>query len=87
MQYFLKKLFNSFTKKPAGKSRNTDFAALAICFGMSLITGLLELSAALGAFIGGIIVSAARQIQWAHSKPEPFHVVFVALFCFNRNVS
>lgn len=78
---FLKKDFSiPLPKSLLANHEMQIFAALAICFGMSLITGLLELSAALGAFIGGIIISAARQTQWVHNKLEPFHVVFVALF-------
>jgi len=56
------------------------FAALAICFGLSLITGLLELSTALGAFTAGMLISAAKETQWVHQRLEPFRVVFVALF-------
>lgn len=56
------------------------FSALFICFGLALITGLLELSAALGAFAAGILVSTAKETQWVHHALEPFRVVFVALF-------
>ena len=56
------------------------FSALIICFGLSLITGLFGLSTALGAFIGGILVGAARETQWVHNSLEPFRVIFVALF-------
>jgi len=56
------------------------FAALAICFGLALITGLLELSTALGAFTAGMLISAAKETQWVHQRLEPFRVVFVALF-------
>ena len=56
------------------------FAALTICFGMAWITGLFHLSTALGAFAAGIIVSAARETQWARIHLEPFRVVFLALF-------
>ena len=56
------------------------FAALAICFGLSLITGLFGLSTALGAFVAGMLVGAARETQWVHSSLEPFRVIFVALF-------
>jgi len=72
-------------KLPFGEQIRTDheiqvFTALAICFGLALLTGVLELSTALGAFIGGMLVSAARETQWVHHKLEPFKVVFVALF-------
>jgi CPA2 family monovalent cation:H+ antiporter-2 len=56
------------------------FAALAICFGLSLITGLFGLSTALGAFVAGMLVGAARETQWVHTSLEPFRVIFVALF-------
>ncbi len=56
------------------------FAAFVICFGFALITGLLGLSAALGAFLAGLVIGAARETQWVHQSLEPFHVVFVTLF-------
>ena len=56
------------------------FAALGICFGLSLLTGLFGLSTALGAFVAGILVGAARETQWIHQSLAPFRVLFVALF-------
>ncbi|MCB1875975.1 MAG: cation:proton antiporter [Chromatiales bacterium] len=56
------------------------FAALALCFGIALITGLFGLSTALGAFLAGMIVSAAKETHWVHRRLEPFRVVFLALF-------
>jgi CPA2 family monovalent cation:H+ antiporter-2 len=56
------------------------FAALLICLGLSLLTGLAHLSTALGAFAAGILVTAARETQWVHHVLEPFRVIFVALF-------
>lgn len=56
------------------------FAALLICLGLSLLTGLAHLSTALGAFTAGILVTAAKETQWVHSSLGPFRVVFVALF-------
>lgn len=56
------------------------FAALIICFGLSLITGLFGLSTALGAFVGGMLVGAARETQWVHHSLNSFRVIFVALF-------
>lgn len=61
-------------------SEEQVFAALVICFGLSTLTGLLSLSAAVGAFVAGIVVTAARETNWVHVKLEPFRVVFVALF-------
>lgn len=56
------------------------FAALAICFGLALITGVMQLSTALGAFTAGMLISSAKETQWVHERLEPFRVIFVALF-------
>jgi CPA2 family monovalent cation:H+ antiporter-2 len=56
------------------------FAALLICFGLAFITGLLQLSTALGAFVGGMLVASARETEWVHHSLEPFRTLFVALF-------
>lgn len=56
------------------------FAALLICFGMAFFSGWLQLSAALGAFIGGMVVASARETDWIQRALEPLHVIFVAIF-------
>ncbi len=56
------------------------FAALLICFGLAFATGLLQLSTALGAFVGGMLVASARETEWVHQSLEPFRTLFVALF-------
>jgi CPA2 family monovalent cation:H+ antiporter-2 len=56
------------------------FAALLICFGLAFITGLLQLSTALGAFVAGMLVASARETEWVHHSLEPFRTLFVALF-------
>ena len=56
------------------------FAALTLCFGLALTTEMFHLSAALGAFVAGIIVGSATEINWVHHKLEPFYIFFVALF-------
>ncbi|ANO50602.1 cation:proton antiporter domain-containing protein [Woeseia oceani] len=56
------------------------FAALFLCFGLALLSGLLQLSTVLGAFVAGLIVSSARETDWVHRSLEPFRVVFVAVF-------
>ena len=55
------------------------FAALLACFGLAFITGILGLSAALGAFVAGLVVAAARETDWVQHALEPLKVVFVAL--------
>lgn len=56
------------------------FAALLLCFGLALFSGVLGLSSVLGAFVAGVIVSSARETDWVHRSLEPFRVVFVAVF-------
>ncbi len=59
------------------------FTALILCFGLALVTGLLGLSTALGAFLAGVIVSTAKETHWVSERLESFRVVFVALFFFS----
>ncbi len=56
------------------------FTSLGICFGMALLTGLTELSAALGAFVGGMIVSSAKETHWVHQSLSSIRIIFMALF-------
>lgn len=56
------------------------FIALSICFGMAMVTGLLGLSAPLGAFVGGMMVSSARQTHWVHQSLSSLRTVFMAIF-------
>ncbi len=56
------------------------FVAIIICFGIATITALFGLSAALGAFVAGMVVHAARSTGWFHDSLHAFRVVFVALF-------
>lgn len=56
------------------------FAALTVCLGLALLTGLFGLSSALGAFIAGMLVSAAQQTDWVHRALDPFRVVGVGAF-------
>jgi CPA2 family monovalent cation:H+ antiporter-2 len=56
------------------------FLALGICFGMAMFTGSLALSAPLGAFIGGMIVSSAKQTHWVCQSLSSFRTIFMAIF-------
>ena len=56
------------------------FGAMLLCFGLALLTGLFSLSSALGSFVAGIVVAAAKEAKWVHHSLEPFKTVFVALF-------
>ena len=70
---------------PLGKWLKGDtelqvFAGGFVCFGFALLTGLVGLSAALGAFVAGIVVGAAKEGEWVHESLFPFHVLLLALF-------
>jgi monovalent cation:H+ antiporter-2, CPA2 family len=56
------------------------FAALGICFGLAMLTAWFELSTALGAFMAGMLVGAAKETLWVHRTLDSFRVLFVALF-------
>ncbi|MCW3786043.1 cation:proton antiporter [Plebeiibacterium sediminum] len=56
------------------------FIAFSLCFGFSTISAFFQLSAALGAFIAGILISATRSTEWVHNSLSAFKILFVALF-------
>ncbi|HXH19744.1 MAG TPA: cation:proton antiporter [Chitinophagales bacterium] len=56
------------------------FAGLFLCFGFSLATSFFGLSAALGAFLAGVLVSQAKATHWLQQSLMPFQVFFMALF-------
>lgn len=56
------------------------FAAILFCFGGALLASLFGLSAALGAFLGGIVMHAAQSTHWIHNTLHSFRVLFVAVF-------
>jgi CPA2 family monovalent cation:H+ antiporter-2 len=56
------------------------FGALSICFGIAMLTGWMGLSTALGAFLAGMVIGAARETQWVHHSLAPFRVVLLAIF-------
>ncbi len=56
------------------------FIAFTLCFGFSTLSAFFHLSAALGAFIAGILISATKSTEWVHNSLSAFKVLFVALF-------
>lgn len=56
------------------------FMAILLCFGGAILSSLFGLSAALGAFVGGMIIHAAKGIEWIHQTLQSFRVLFVSLF-------
>ncbi len=69
-----------FVRKLGSDPELQVFGGLILCFGLGLLTGALGLSTALGAFVGGLVVSSARETHWIKDSLEPFRVVFLALF-------
>ena len=69
-----------FSERLRGDHELQVFAALLACFGLAFVTGMLQLSTALGAFVGGMLVATARETDWVHQALEPFRTLFVALF-------
>lgn len=72
-------------KLPFSKAFKKDheiqvIAALIICFGFSTITSLFGLSAALGAFVGGLLIHASKSTDWFHDSLHSFRVIFLAIF-------
>lgn len=56
------------------------FTALTLCFGLALLSGWLQLSTALGAFIAGIVIGHNYDIHWIVEKLSSLRDLFVALF-------
>ncbi len=54
--------------------------SLFICFGLACVSGLLELSSALGAFVAGIIIGSSKDTHWVQESMQGFRVVFMAVF-------
>lgn len=56
------------------------FIAILFCFGGALISGFFGLSAALGAFVGGMVLHGGNSTKWIHDTLFSFRVLFVAIF-------
>lgn len=54
--------------------------ALLLCFSAAWFSGAMELSAALGAFVAGIVVRTFKDLHWVEERMHGFQVVLVALF-------
>jgi CPA2 family monovalent cation:H+ antiporter-2 len=78
--YLNKRIDLPFSLKIAKDRELQVFLAIIFCFGGALFTSLFHLSAALGAFVGGMVINAARATGWIHNTLHSFRVIFVALF-------
>jgi len=56
------------------------FLGFLLCFGMAWLTGFFGLSAALGAFMAGIIIGQDKATKWLDTALVPFRVFFMAFF-------
>ncbi|MBN2718004.1 MAG: cation:proton antiporter [Deltaproteobacteria bacterium] len=69
-----------FEKHIARDNELQVFVALTTCFGFAMLAELAHLSAALGSFIGGIIVSSTASTKWIQKSLHAFQVIFVSTF-------
>lgn len=75
-----KHLHLPFASKISNDKELQVFVALTFCFGASLLAELMHLSAALGAFVGGIVVSSTKSTRWVQDSLHAFQVIFVSVF-------
>ncbi len=80
--YILKKKYIPlpFEKQIQRDHESQVFVALTLCFGFAMVAELMHLSAALGAFFGGIFVSSTRSTKWVQQSLHAFQVIFVSVF-------
>lgn len=80
--YILKKktIHLPFADKIKADHEVQFFVAILFSFGLAILTSLIGLSAALGAFFAGIIVHAADSTEWVHDSLHSFRVAFVSMF-------
>lgn len=69
-----------FSEKIKDDHEMQVFMAIIFCFGFAVTTAFFGISAALGAFVGGMVVHASHSNEWFHESLHSFRVVFVAIF-------
>ncbi len=76
-----KKSFNMpFADLIMTKRDLTPLAVLAWCFAFALVSGVLGLSPAFGAFLAGLTIGNSAQSHVAHKNAEPIKVVLLMVF-------
>lgn len=78
--YIKRKIDFPFSERIRNDHELQVFAAIFLCFGGALLSSLFGLSAALGAFVGGMVMHAAQSTDWIHDTLHSFRVLFVAIF-------
>ena len=56
------------------------FMSIVFCAAGALLMCVLGLLPAIGAYVRGIVVHAAKETDWIHDNFHPFRIIFVALF-------
>jgi len=56
------------------------FSALLFCVVLAFVTGMLQLSTALGSFLAGMIIGRMKESEWVTAKLDAVKIIFVALF-------
>jgi len=78
--YWKKEIRLPFSKAIEDDHEIQVFVAFFFCFGGALLSSFFGLSAALGAFIGGMVMHAGKATQWIHDTLNSFRVLFVSIF-------
>ncbi len=74
------KLSLPFSKLYSGHEDLQPLAAMLFCFGMAGLSGILELSAAYGAFLGGLIIGNSGERQTMIHATKPIQSVLLMVF-------
>ncbi len=69
-----------FARFYSGHEELQPLAAMLFCFGMATLSGLLELSAAYGAFLGGLIIGNSSERQSMIHTAKPIQSVLMMIF-------
>jgi CPA2 family monovalent cation:H+ antiporter-2 len=78
--YKKKEINLPFAKQFARDHEIQVFSAIALCFGGAVLSLSFGLSAALGAFVGGLVMHAGKETEWLRETLDSFRIIFVSLF-------
>ncbi|WP_431129451.1 cation:proton antiporter [Flagellimonas flava] len=78
--YIKRSLHFPFLKRIEKDHELQFFVAVLLCFGGALVTSTFGLSAALGAFVGGMLINATKEAHWIQNTLHSFRILFVSFF-------
>lgn len=78
--YLKKEIRIPFLDNLSNDHEGQVFMGLLLCFGFGWITQQLNLSAAIGALIAGVLISESHSMEWLERNLIPFRVFFISLF-------